>query len=160
MRGQGGGGSQPIVQLCIGAQISFRDLTPFLTFGSQCPQKKAGSRCSLLVSSSDCQSSRSVYDASILKQSRIWGRGAETLWNNGPEIGDELAARTGNGKVLNIWAVLWIRIHWIRIRIQHFKWIRIRIRTDSGCGSWVLMTKDWKKYSWRMFFLFSRFTYP
>ncbi len=25
-------------------------------------------------------------------------------------------------------AVLWIRIHWIQIRIQYFKWFRIRIR--------------------------------
>ena len=28
-------------------------------------------------------------------------------------------------------AVLWIQIHWIRIRIQHFKWIRIRIQIQS-----------------------------
>ncbi len=36
--------------------------------------------------------------------------------------------------------VLWIRIHWIRIRlwirIQHFKWIRIRIQIQSGFRFW------------------------
>ncbi len=32
---------------------------------------------------------------------------------------------------------------WIRVRIQHFKWIRIRIRIQSG--SRVLTTKNWRK---------------
>jgi hypothetical protein len=40
--------------------------------------------------------------------------------------------------------MLWIRIHWIRIRIQHFKW----------SGSRVLMTNNWKKYSWKKIYLF------
>ncbi len=35
-------------------------------------------------------------------------------------------------------SVLWIRIHWIRIRIQHFKWIRIQ------SGSKALMNKTWR----------------
>ncbi len=36
--------------------------------------------------------------------------------------------------------------HWIRIRIQHFKWIRIQ------SGSNALMTKNWrKKYNWKFF---------
>jgi hypothetical protein len=32
----------------------------------------------------------------------------------------------GGGGPGNTWSVLSIRIHWIRIRIQHFKWIRIQ----------------------------------
>ncbi len=47
-------------------------------------------------------------------------------------------------------AKLWIRIHWIwiriRIGIQHFTWIRIQ------SGSRVLMTKNWrKKNRWKIF---------
>ncbi len=43
-------------------------------------------------------------------------------------------------------SVLWIRIHWIRmrIRIQHFKWTRIRIWIRFKFGSRVLMTQNWR----------------
>jgi len=53
-------------------------------------------------------------------------------------------------------AVLWIRIHWIRIRIwiQHFMWIWIWLRILYG--SWVLMTKNWR-YTAEKFFFFSFF---
>jgi hypothetical protein len=41
-------------------------------------------------------------------------------------------------------AELWIPIHWIRIWIQHFKWIRIRIRFDD---------QNWRKFLFYLFFL-------
>ncbi len=67
-----------------------------------------------------------------------------------------------SGKKRCFLAVLWSRIHWSRIQIQHFKWIRIRIQS----GSRVLMTKNFrKKYNWTFFFksfLYQKlqFTYP
>ncbi len=48
---------------------------------------------------------------------------------------------------------------WIQIRVQHFKWVWIRIQ----CGSRVLMTKNWKKNTADFFFFLNQilqFTYP
>ncbi len=55
--------------------------------------------------------------------------------------------------------MLCIRIHWIWIRTQHFKWIRIRIRiwiwSSSKSGSKVFDDKNLrKKYSWIFFCFF------
>ncbi len=53
----------------------------------------------------------------------------------------------GTGSLLNVlFSVLCIRIHWIWIRIQHLKWIRLRI------GSFNEQIFE-KKFSWK-FFLF------
>ncbi len=43
--------------------------------------------------------------------------------------------------------MLWSEVLWLRIRVQHFKWIRIRIQ--------VLMNKKWKKnFRWNLFLFF------
>ncbi len=42
---------------------------------------------------------------------------------------------------MNVWkSVLWIRIHLIRIRIQHNKWIRIRIQCFSSSKIAIYLT--------------------
>ncbi len=69
---------------------------------------------------------------------QLWTHGGchcGTRHRGGPWQGEDGLATLGSE--------LWIRIHWIRIRIQHFKWIRIR----------DFMTKNWrrKKYSWKFF---------
>jgi hypothetical protein len=55
-----------------------------------------------------------------------------------------------------------IRIHLVRIRIQHF---RLNSEYRSGSGSRVLMTKNWKKFTAEIFFIYFvdqklQFTYP
>ncbi len=45
---------------------------------------------------------------------------------------------------------LWIRIHWIRIRTQHFKWFRV--------GSRVLLTKNWKFFNQKWQFTYVQAT--
>jgi hypothetical protein len=55
-----------------------------------------------------------------------------------------------------IGAVLWIRIHWIQIRIQHFKWIRIQSFDDQKLKNKKLLLK-------KILFFWSKiaiFTYP
>ncbi len=47
---------------------------------------------------------------------------------------------------MSLTQVLWIRIHWIRIRTQHFKWIRIQ-------GGWWPKIKG-KKNSGKLNFIF------
>ena len=42
---------------------------------------------------------------------------------------------------------LWIRIHFMRIRIQQFFWMRIRIRIQVQ----VQLNQIWRKKSWRVF---------
>jgi hypothetical protein len=52
-----------------------------------------------------------------------------------------------------LFAVLWIRIHWIRIRIQHFKWMQIRNPVQNpDTDPWFWWTKIEK-----IFFLFFSF---
>ncbi len=54
----------------------------------------------------------------------------------------------GTGSVSDALQVFSRQVLWIRIRIQHFKWIRIQ------SGSKALMTKNWEKMQLNIFFLF------
>jgi hypothetical protein len=69
--------------------------------------------------------------------------------------------RSGSYKSIAVCLVLWIRIHWIRIRVRipihNLKWIRIWIQIRIQSGYRALVTKNWrKKYSWNVFLLFLR----
>ena len=46
---------------------------------------------------------------------------------------------------------LWIRIHFMRIRIQQIFWMRIRIRIRIQVQVQVQLNQIWRKKSWRVF---------